>query len=370
MSTQDILQRLADEQRRQRVARMLPEGEIPLELIELVRDDFKTFLDKSGLSLARVSRMMGAGYSAGMLSAFCNWRRDGAPFKGDLQRITRGLNRFMETYARREDAPRPNGFIETEVARRMLNLIGKTIELGAMGLIYSDAGRGKTMTLQAAAAIYPGAVLVRALSGARSAPGFAKLLAAELKIPISLSTLQIQIKAFEAFRATGRPLLIDEAQLLSMPALEFVRDLHDATGIPIVMAGTKRIDEKTADNDIFFGQFSSRIALRYDVTEPVRDGGGGGNGKPLHTEAEIVRMFESDKVRLTDDGRQMLTKLANLQGFGGLRLCKQVVFVAAGAYAGQQIGAKQILAVMRSMHGGVRGVQQIERAMQLQAKVS
>jgi len=66
------------------------------------------------------------------------------------QRLARQLNQFVETDARRKTVARPGGWVETDIARRMLLVIAKTIELSSIGLIYSDAGRGKSLTLQAA----------------------------------------------------------------------------------------------------------------------------------------------------------------------------------------------------------------------------
>src|SRR5690606_35760018 len=96
------------------------------------------------------------------------------------------------------------GWIETAVAKRMLVLIGKTIELRCMGIIFSDAGRGKTMTLQAAAGVYPGSILVRVVSGAKSPTAFARLLAHELKIKGRLSTLDMQFKIIDILKGTDR----------------------------------------------------------------------------------------------------------------------------------------------------------------------
>lgn len=361
-SNSDILSKLAEEARRLHVARKLPADDpLPWEWVSRVQEDFRRFLEETGMSQSQVVRKMGAGFSGPVISSFLAMKKD-SDYIGDRDRIVRGINNFMEIHARRANAPRPAGWIETEVARRMLVLIGKTIELRAMGLIYSDAGRGKTMTLEAARGIYPGSVIVRILSGTRSPAGLAKLLAKQFKFSVHKSTFDIQMELIDQLKGTDRALMIDEAHQLNPKALEFLRDLHDACEIPIILVGTKKIDEATADTDQFFGQLTSRIALRYDVTEQLHSSNNH-KPKPLHSAAEIEKMFKQDKVRLTADGIHTLTRIANLEGFGGLRLCKQVVFVAA-EYAGDKaIDAGLILKVLRTMHGLVHGVTRITRAI-------
>ena len=88
-------------------------------------------------------------------------RWQGAQIRQDLLDYVDGINAYIETYERSQDTPRPNGFIETGVAVRMLSLIKNAVELRTMGLIYSDAGRGKTMTLQAAAMLFTGSIYIR-----------------------------------------------------------------------------------------------------------------------------------------------------------------------------------------------------------------
>ena len=55
-----------------------------------------------------------------------------------------------------------------------------------------------------------------------------------------------------------------------------VRDRRVEAGCPIILAGTVQLTEAVDDHDLFYGQFSSRIALRYDVSEDLRDGLGFG----------------------------------------------------------------------------------------------
>ena len=373
----DIFDELADASRRLVAGRKLPEGELPWESIEQVRRDFRRWHEASGRTLDQVARSLGEGFAATTLHKWL--AATGVDNVGcDMQRMTRGINQFIETEGRRSKVAKPPGWVETEVARRMLLVIAKAIELNSIGLIYSDAGRGKSLTLQAAAAIFPGSILVRIVTGAHSPAGLTRLLyqASGLRGNSRKASLDQLGKLIDHLRDSDRAILIDEAHRLTPEALEVIRDLHDECGVPFVLVGTHRINEMCSDVDLFYGQFTSRIAIRYDVTEAAR-GAASGSPSPssrsqahvLHTVDEIRRLYESDKVRFTGDGLTFLASLANALGLGGLRLCTKLVMVAAQvatAESAARIDAKLLRRVLRRLHGSDFTTHQIERAVTMQ----
>ena len=116
---------------------------------------------------------------------------------------------------------------------------------------------------------------------------------------------------------------------------------------------------------------SSRIALRYNVTEDLAGESGDvtGGGQPLaQRRARSPKLYERDKVRLT--GRRphaLLARLANLPGLGGLRLCARIVQVAWAAAQGEgveAINAELLLKVVRAMNDQAFAVHTLEPAIQ------
>lgn len=344
-----ILDALHEQARKLHMARMLPDGELGWEWVQRIQEDFERFLKDTGYTLRKVSKKLGAGFSPPVLSQFRNMSGPD-DYIGDRDRIVRKLNQFMEQEARNQAAPGPADFVETRVAKRMLTAIQNAIELRGIGLIYGPAGVGKTITLEAAVSIFAGSVMVRARSTTRSVGGFARHLAKAMKIKQQGTLYTLQDRFVEALKGTDRPIFIDEAHQLTRQALEFLRDLHDECGVPIILAGTVDLENQISDREHWFGQFSSRTALRYDIAEDWQPGG---KSKALFTVAEIVKVFHSNKVRLTDDGALMLTQLANCLGLGGLRICRQVLFVAAQHQKDKPIGRDALTRVLRSMHGRV-----------------
>ena len=352
-----------------RVGQKLPEqGPVPWELIERVREDLDFMVSQPGITAKMV--MAATDISK---TRYCRFGRATSreDFKGDIDRVTRQLNTFLETVARRNQAKLPDGFVRTQVAERMLTIIGKTIELMAIGVIYADAGRGKSVTLEAATQLYAGSVLIRVRQHTRTPTGLAKAIGGALQVRGLRDGFSAASNVIQTLKGTGRCLLIDEAHQLKHESFELLRDIHDEAGVPIILAGTIKLNDSVSDHDMFFGQMSSRIALRYNVTEGLTDQGGPGSsgpgGKPLHSVSEIVQLYERGKVRLTGDGRMFLTRLANLPGLGGLRLCAKVVQVAWSAAMGEgkeAIDAELLLKVVRAMNDQAFAVHTIEPAMQ------
>jgi DNA transposition AAA+ family ATPase len=363
MKTSELIEELAKEARQLKIGQKLPEHDpLPWEKIAAVRDDFDFLVRQRGITIQRIGEALGPGFSRGPLSKFRNIEKR-EDFGGDVDKMTRALNQFMETLVRRKDAKRPAGWVETDVARRMLLVVSKTIELNSIGLIYGDAGRGKTLTLEAAKEIHRGSVLIRVMQSTRRPKGFAFQLGKALNLRGLNTTHQAEARIIEALLGTGRAIIVDEAHQLQPETLETLRDIHDEAGVPIILAGTMKLNDQVNDQELYFGQLSSRVAIKYDLTEELRGGGGGGEPKPLHTIDEIRRLYESDKVRFTDDGRLLLTKLANLPGLGGLRLCTKVVQVARSLAQGEPISAELLLRVIRTLHGS-QGASQVEQQVE------
>jgi len=78
------------------------------------------------------------GFSTSVLSAFRKLTEREAVPGANLDEFTRAINRFLETLVRRQENKRPEGFVETEVAKRILLVCEKAIEYASMALIVGD----------------------------------------------------------------------------------------------------------------------------------------------------------------------------------------------------------------------------------------
>ncbi|GIK18653.1 MAG: hypothetical protein BroJett004_08170 [Planctomycetota bacterium] len=345
-----IIEQIAHDARINRRARMLPTDRplTPDEIAQVARDVGR-WMREDRRSLASVSKALGAGFSQATISQFVNGHA-----RGDQERVARALNEYMERNARVKEAQRPREFVETDVARRMLVVIRTAVESSSMGVIVGPAGVGKTLTLRAAASMYTGSLLVRVTQTERRATGLINSLARVLGVPARSSAATVQRLVIDHLRGSGRPLLIDEAHKLHPGALEVVRDLHDEAEVPAVLCGTIDLRRQVSDTDMFYGQFSSRIVAHVDVTEIAASPRRGRPARPLYSVEEVVQIFSSHKLRLSDDGAKFLCELACLPGLGSLRLCAKIMDLAARLPAVRAKGvasADDLRAICRQMHG-------------------
>lgn len=344
----NILDQIEHDARIMRRARMLPtDRRLTRDEIDQVARDVQAWMREEGRTLDSVSRALGKGFSPPVLSTFLK-----GDARGDGERLARSLNEFMERESRAGDASRPEGFVETRVAQRMLVVIRTAVETRSMGLIVGPAGMGKTLTAKAAHAIYTGSLYIRITQGERRNAGLIMSLARVLGVSRRGSFAATSRLVIAALRGTGRPLLVDEAHALNQGALDALRDLHDEAEIPIILIGTHDIRRHVNDTEAWYGQLNSRVVATCDLGElanPRR-----GRGQQLFTVAEIRKVFDGGKLRLTGDGAKFLCELACVPGLGGLRICAKLMDLAVRiptlASRGE-VGASELRNICRQMHG-------------------
>lgn len=349
-----IIELLAQDARVQRRARMLPtDRPLTPDEINNVARDFRAWADEKKIAAGRVSKDLGEGYSPATISQFLNGNA-----RGDMERIARGLNEYMERRSAAVEVSLPTNFVETAVARQILQVVRTTIlaagsgeeARGTFGLVRGPGGTGKTMTLVAAQRVFTGAIYHRITGASKRGPGLLYSLAQVIGVPSRASRAINQILLIGRLRATGRPLLIDEAHQMTHDGLEQLRDIVDEAGLPCVLAGTAKMDEIINDSDIDLGQFNSRVVMRLNIAERSRRPR---DPKPLYTIDEIVAMFGKGKLRLSTDGAQFLAMVANAAGIGSLRICSQLLRVAAGLRDMREraITEKDLRRIMRETQG-------------------
>lgn len=366
----DILSEIAQDARHLRRARMLPtDRRLTPEEINQVARDYKAWLKQTRRSNARVSKALGDGFSETTLSQFSN-----ALFKGDCEKVARGLNEYMERETRTSEVQRPAGWVTTEAANRMLAVIRAAVNGLGMGLITGPAGVGKTMVLTAANKEYTGSILIRVMQSERRCTGLVSSIARILGVP-ARSTIAITHRlVVEALRGSNKPIFIDEAHKLKHDALEALRDIHDEAGVPIILCGTIDVKKSVQDTDANFGQFSSRIISRVDVAESVLTPRFGPKGRgqedvpTLFSVEEVQQLFAAGQLRISDQAIDLLTDVANALGHGCLRLVVKMVQIASmnpKVLAKKEIDRGVLLAVLRQMHGEAYAELVVERSRQL-----
>ena len=138
-------------------------------------------------------------------------------------------------------------------------LKGRNCAMPGLGLLFGRTGAGKTTALFSAIGIFD-ALFVRA-DAVTSLSSLLDSICFELTID-SLRTNPQKLGAIrEALRERPRPLFVDEADYLTKDGrmLEVLRDIHDTTGIPVILIGMEAVERKLTRHPQFARRISQRI---------------------------------------------------------------------------------------------------------------
>lgn len=165
---------------------------------------------------------------------------------------------------------------ETATAVRILKAVQLCHRLGWMGAIVGPPGVGKTVTLRHYAESEPAWFCTAHRVFARAASAL-ELVATTVGAFVVERGRHARFEAVvHAIRETRRrPILIfDEAQEFEVEAINAIRGLHDATGLPIVFAGNSQVINqlylRKGNVKPAFEQLESRLSvtLRLEPNEP------------------------------------------------------------------------------------------------------
>lgn len=326
---QSWLDETLEAERRQRVeARMLPsEGSLTDTQRASVRRAVTAYCETHGITHKSVGKQ--CALSGGTISEVITGSSKISSDKIDAH--LRTINEWMENDARRRRSRPDDTFVETLVAKRLLQCAQKAADMVTMALAHGPTGIGKSMVAHVIAERFPGAIYIRISAGTSAFYKLRQMLAQRLRLygrrrPKKDDTpgLTLDERIFEKLKGSHRLLIIDEAHRISDSALEFLRDVHDECQVPVLLLCTKDLrDRIRKDNDEDHGQLYSRVGYIRDLVKGKDKVPGGKN--PLFTLAEIRKLFDREQVRLAADGAQHLQDVANTLGQGSLRLCRDLL---------------------------------------------
>lgn len=182
---------------------------------------------------------------------------------------------------------------------------------GDISLIYGDAGLGKTISLKEYVSLHPDVIYVELKDCDKSTKGVCeKILSCIGKEKRGVDRLLVDTIT-DYLLNNPTLIIIDEAQHLSIRALENLRAINDSTETGIVLCGNPTVyDRMHGRGQAHFAQLYSRIGIRRHVIEPT-----------LEDITEIFKPYSLDKESLL-----YLHKLALQRG--GIRNCVKVLNIA------------------------------------------
>lgn len=223
----------------------------------MVDERVKQFIEQRKVSIAELSRA--TGLSTATISRYLS-----GSYKGDIERVRKSLLDYVEREIQRQQFERKEEFYETQVVRRIFELL-RTCHLSSeFGVIVGNAGVGKTWALRRYAQQYSDAILFEVVPGASARFVFARI-ASLVGVDAGKSTIEAFNAVLQRLQNSGRLLIIDEAEHLDYKCLELLRRLWDFAGIGLVLCGMPRLLYNLRGRKREFGQLHSRVGFVYSI---------------------------------------------------------------------------------------------------------
>ncbi len=182
---------------------------------------------------------------------------------------------------------------------------------GDISLIYGDAGLGKTVSLKKYVSLHPDTIYVELKDCDKSTKGVCEKILFNIGKELHGVDRLLVDTITDYLTNNPRLIIIDEAQHLSIRALENLRAINDSTETGIVLCGNPTVyDRMRGRGQAHFAQLYSRIGIRRHIIEP-----------DLEDITKIFLNYGLDKESLL-----YLHKLALQRG--GIRNCVKVLNIA------------------------------------------
>lgn len=218
------------------------------------REKLKAFIDDTGQAASAVARAIGIAPST--LSQYL-----AGTYKGNVARIDEAVESFLQRQAEKQRQPRRRvPFVETTPVRKVFEVARICHMEGCIGVVYGDAGLGKTTAVKEYAAANSGVILIEADLGYT-----AKVLFEELHRALGMDgrgTIHAMMTDVVAkLRGTERLIIVDEAEHLPYRALELLRRVHDKADVGILLCGMPRLVSNLRGKRGEYAQLYSRVTV-------------------------------------------------------------------------------------------------------------
>jgi DNA transposition AAA+ family ATPase len=185
-------------------------------------------------------------------------------YTGDNDKISKAVKNFLEKEAERADAAEQStnalGFVETSISRKIFEVARLCHLENELGVIYGNAGLGKTYSVKEYANHYDDVILIEADLGFT-----AKVLFQELHRVLGMSGTGSVHSMFDEcirkLKGSGRMIIIDEAEHLPYRALELIRRIYDKAGVGILLVGMPRLVHNLRGKKGEYAQLFSRVGV-------------------------------------------------------------------------------------------------------------
>lgn len=267
-----------------------------------------------------IAKKLGCGST--QISKYLNGKPD-----WDVTDLEARIEDMLKTAALRRSMV-ANDPIVTSVSRQVFAVCEAIRKTDDVGLIYGDAGAGKTIAIGMYVDANPTTIAITATRWSCNAVGLER----EIFRAVDSGTFRPkhQTRAewlSDRLRASGRLLIIDNAHRLTKSGIEWMFDFHDATQIPVALVGNPEVLDRIKESD----QSTSRIGIVEEVN--LQDS--------AHIAREIIRrLAPGSEGDISDLGRTIVDHKGHLRALKKhLLLVPELITVFGGDVREALLGA-------------------------------
>lgn len=251
-------------------------AEIVKPFNEELRKRFAEYRTKNNLSLRELA--LEVGINATQVSKYLNSKPT-----GDVEKLEGVIEDVLDNEQTRRDLA--TQLFKNAISESVAGGIEIIRETNDIGLLHGEAGLGKTCGLSLYAIQNPSAILVTCGRELRTAhhlhqaivPRAPRRRSKDRRTKSAAPRLTAWQRTVAKYKDSNRPFLLDNAHRLTLGALQWLFDFHDATNCPVALVGNTEVLKLIQDNDQMF----SRIGLEWPI--------GISNAKGVSRAPEIVR---------------------------------------------------------------------------------
>lgn len=302
-------------------------------MFEKTRQALAAFMEESGKSQRQVSKE--TSLSTSVISQFLN-----GTYPGDNAEVSKTIEQYLSVGKERLNSVSDTRFYEglynTQEVLFACNYAHRNNDIT---LVSGDAGAGKTTALKYYAETNTGVIFVTANACTTTATAVLTLICRKVGRQVPSRRAALMSALVEQLSGTNRLIIIDEADHLSLDALQAVRNLNDEAQCGIVLSGNDKIYRQMLSprRGYEYDQIRTRIIVRKKVFNE-------------YTIDEMKAMFPA----LNQECIGYLLKLACVES---LRTAKKLYEVAAAVAAakGQNLMVKHLRETQTQLLGEVMG---------------
>jgi hypothetical protein len=283
-------------------------------------------------------------------------------YPADPDAVIRKIDAFLAHEEQQGKRTNIRGFQKIKITALIVGAINQAILRRSIAAITGGSGSGKTTHATWFKGQHEGAILITARDGDSDWKFIVDKLHEALKLGTYARHARQKLREIEAFLQSHQNtvIIVDESQKLTNDALETLRSLHDASdpegqrNVPVVLFG-----DETFFKTITKSRGGQRTPLSPQITSrmfPVvsleahgieRDDDGQAVPGTVYTREDIERIVKNQRLRLVKgDAIGWTVRIANLYGWGRLRLAARVLEIAIDTKLGAMVTIPDLLAAL------------------------